>query len=473
MRDERQAVHRRPRRGTPAARPALVGWQGPLQVRLSLLAVVVFLAGACHAVKLNVIGEATLDEFVLPVLALFCLTSPGGRQALRTPAFAMLLIAGLVTLGGYILSDVVRESRPEQYLRGWGRVALVLLDFAALAVVAGTRRQLLWWFCAGLGVGLTLYYRLVLHAPISLWKFNTEGNGYAEPLTLIALTGAYFLPLRLAALPVALVAAVSIYYDFRIQGAVCFLMAAVMLVSRAGGPGLQFARRVRVLPLAIAGALAAGVLFTALKMSEDPYASDRRASSDAGRAFGKVFALKAISESPLVGYGSWSRNEDFVRMQREAAEEIARDGYRDVVVSDSSSAVHAMFLQAWVEGGLLGTAFFATLITLIVRNARRWLVARPGDGMTPIYWYFLVYGIWHVIMSPFAAPLRINLALCATCLVCLNLEWLAARAASSNRAGDQAHGLPPSGAIDEHARRSQGSLHRPGQRSNRARQATP
>jgi len=394
--------------------------RGTTKIRLTGLALMSFLVGAAHAYRLNVIGEATLDELLLPVLALYALTKPGARQALRTQAFRIVLIALLVTFSGYVVSDLIRESAAEQFLRGWGRVALVAFDFIALALIVGAQRQCLWWFLAGFGIAGSLYFRLVLHAPISLWKFNYSGFGYAEPVTLVALTLAYFMPSRIGALGVGAVGLVSIYYDFRIQSAVCFLVAAVILV-RAGKSSGSMQSRGRI-GLMVVGFVAAMTIFTAGKLTEDDYSANRRAVSDAGRSFGKVFAWKAIRNSPIIGYGSWSRSPEFLQLQRESAEEVAGGRASRIGIGDSSSATHAMTLQSWVEGGILGTAFFVVLGFMLVRNLVPLILTRPMDALSPLLLYFVFYGMWHIVMSAFAAPLRVQLALSAVCLVCMELD---------------------------------------------------
>jgi len=79
-------------------------------------------------------------------------------------------------------------------------------------------------------------------------------------------------------------------------------------------------------------------------------------------------------------------------------------------------------LQAWVEGGLLGTAFFVVLCAMVLRRLRWLLLERPLDPLYPYLLYFALYGLWHSVMSAFAAPLRLQIALAAAVVVCLALD---------------------------------------------------
>jgi hypothetical protein len=369
-----------------------------------------------------------LAELLLPILGLAALSQRGAQGVLRDRAFLSLFGALLLTLAGYVASDLAAQSSAEQYLRGWGRTALVLTDFVALALLIGAQRQTLWWFAFGMGLGRMLSLRLLMHEPLAMWKFAHDYTfGYAEPVTLVVIALGSFLRPRTTALMLAGVGLYSIRWDFRIQSAVCIVLAVVlwMRAGRAAGR----VRRAAMARLAIAAGVVAIVLWGALQLTSDSTLEQRREVSDIGRSFGKVFALKAIVNSPLLGYGSWSSNPDFLRLQKEALAEVAganADRYAQTI-SDRSSVVHSMLLQAWVEGGLLGTAFFFVLCAMLLRRLRWLLLARQLDPLYPYLLYFSLYGLWHSVMSAFAAPLRLQIALAAAAVVCLALEQRAWR----------------------------------------------
>ncbi|MFN0040740.1 MAG: O-antigen ligase family protein [Burkholderiales bacterium] len=397
---------------------------GTLRIRATVPALACFLIGATYSIKINVIGEATLAELLLPLMGLYALLRPQGRRIFGSNVFWLLLLSMLVTLCGYMLTDYIRETPSAQYLRGWGRMALVITGFVCLSLLVAAHKQNLWWFVAGMGIGRVLYLRFVLDTPISMWKFSHNGFGYGEPVTLVAAVLAYFLPPRWAAGVLAAVGVISVHYDYRIQSLVCLFVAGLVWM-RARRPN----QPIRGGPLKLALILLASVvvIYAGLKISETRYSADRRDVSDIGRSVGKVFALKAIANSPIIGYGSWSRSRDFERMHEQAMKEVAGKQARRFTAGDSSSATHAMLLQAWVEGGILAIAFFVALGFCLLRELPRLALRRPLDGLSPLLAYFMIYGLWHIAMSAFAAPLRLHLALAAASVVCLALERVPAR----------------------------------------------
>lgn len=394
------------------------------RIRATAYTIACFLIGVTYSVKVNLIGEAALAELLLPLLGLYALTHPEGRNALKVKAFWILLLSMLVTLGGYVISDLIRETPEAQYLRGWGRMTLVITAFISLSLMVSARRQSLWWFVAGMGIGRILYLRLMLGTPIGMWKFSHDGFGYGEPVTLVAAVLAFLLPSRIASLGLAAVGALSVYYDFRIQSLVCLVLAGLLWMrsrspvrSKGGGQ----------LRLALMLLSVVAIIYMGIKLTENEYSTDRRGASDIGRSVGKAFAMKAISNSPWIGYGSWSRNREFQRMHEQALNEVAGKEANRFNADNASSATHAMLLQAWVEGGILAITFFVVLGIYLFRDLHSLMLRRPMDALSPILAYFALYGLWHIIMSAFAAPLRLHLALAAVCVVLVALENMHAR----------------------------------------------
>jgi hypothetical protein len=417
--------------GTSAAGSGSVSAAGGLQA--TPLAIACFLVGAGQMIKVNVIGEASLSEVLLPLAALWALSRTRGPALLQSPALRTLVLGLIITLCGYVVSDLVRGSSPEQYLRGWGRVGLVLLDLLTLSAVAAERPRNLWWFVAGMGVGSILYLRLGYHTPISMWKFSYQGFGYGEPFTLVAATLGWLLPAGVGSLIMAVVGLTSFHFDFRSQAAICLLLAALLWSQRHRSKGNHSpSTRPRTggqLRLLIALGVLGAAVMAGLSLTDNDYTEQRRHVSDVGRSAGKLLAIKAISESPWIGWGSWSSSPQLDRMLHQAYVEV---GGKDAQIPDGESgsfSVHAMTLQAWVEGGVLGTAFFLTLGVLLVRALPGLLLRRPPDMLTPVLLYFGFYGLWHIIMSAFATPLRVHLALAGAVVVLLSKES-AARASA-------------------------------------------
>ena len=398
-----------------------------LRVRVKVASVFVFICGALNVLTLKLVGEMYATELMLPAMALVALMMGGANQAFQERTFWVLLAAAGITLAGYIVSDLVQETRPEQYLRGWGRVILMVTDFVALTMLLSHDRRNLWWFCLGMGAGGVLYLRLLLHTPISIWKF-----GYAEPMLLVAATLGYFLPGRIAAGWLGALGVVSMKYDFRSFAAICFVLAVYMWI-RAARPRQALAGNGKSLKALVATALAGIVVLAALSASESDYSAQRRAQSDAGRSAAIEVGLIAIGRSPVTGYGSWTENRELAQMY--LARYLEKRGMRDPDADVGRHFTpHSQILQSWVEGGMLGAAFFLVLGYLLLRSVKWAILARPVDMLTPLILYLLSSCAWNLFMSPFSAPHRIHIALGAAVLVLVNREQRTLRSKTPNPA---------------------------------------
>ena len=389
-------------------------------IRVTGIGLVVFLCGALQPLTLNLVGEIYAAEVLLPIVGIVAMFAGGGNSVLRERLFRAFLLAIVVTLAGYMLSDLIHETRSDQYLRGWGRILLLTTDFVALTVLLGQDRRNLWWFALGIGVGGVLYLRLVLHTPIAVWKF-----GYAEPMLLVAAALGSFLPIRLAATWLGALGLTSMWYDFRSFAAICFVLAAYMLV-RAARPRQPLVGGRKSLRLLIGGGVAGALVLTTLAITEGDHPNQRRADSDAGRSAAIEVGLIAISRSPVIGYGSWTEDRELAKLYLKRY--LENRGIRDPDADAGRHfSPHSQILQSWVEGGALGAAFFFLLGFQLARSMKWSVLARPVDPLTPLILYFLFSCSWNLFMSPFSAPHRIGIALGAAVLILLGREQRAAR----------------------------------------------
>ena len=398
-----------------------------VRIRLTATGGLALLCGALNPLTINLLGEVYLAELLLPLVAVAALFGRGGDSVFRERLFWTFLLTFAVTMTGYVLSDLVRDTRPDQYVRGWGRIVLVAADFVGMSILFRQDRRNLWWFALGMGFGGILYLRLILHTPISIWKF-----GYAEPMLLFAAAMGYFLPIRLAAVWLALLGVASMWYDFRSFAAICFLLASYLWL-RAARPSRPMVGGKKSMRLVVAGALAGALALTALALTESDYSSQRRAESDAGRSAAIEVGLIAIGRSPLVGYGSWTESRELSELYLKSL--LEKRGLRDPnAEAGRHFAPHSQILQSWVEGGVLGAFFFIVLGYQLYRTVRWSVLARPMDMLTPIVLFVLLLCAWNLFMSPFSAPHRVHIALGAAVLMLMDSEQRAARAAvrSSN-----------------------------------------
>jgi O-antigen ligase len=378
------------------------------------IALLVMLCGALSPIKLGLVGDIYAPELALPLVALIARSSAQGSRGIREPLFATLLMAGMVTLIGYALSDLIQGSRVDQLMRGWGRVGLVISDFICLAVIFGQDRRNLWWYFLGAGLGSILFLRLVSHAPLGLWKF-----GYADPVVQACAALGAFVPMQITSIGIGLLGIYSMWTDFRSFAAICLAVAALIWL-RIGNRGKSKAASANLIKLLLAGAAVLVVVTLSATGGSD---SGRRNESDAGRRAAFETGVEAVMRSPFIGYGSWAESPELAAMYRNRANQL-RGGKgaggaskREVIFNP-----HSQILHAWFEGGLLGTAFLAVVLVQLLRQGGWLLGQRPLDVLTPILLYVAMMTAWNLFMSPFSAPHRLGIAMGAAVLVMLRIE---------------------------------------------------
>jgi hypothetical protein len=380
---------------------------------ISGIGIATFICGVASGRAVNFIGEFYLGELLLIQLALFIMLFGRDRSLLDVSAFGVFVQTAVLMLAGYIISDLYRDTNPGQFLRGWARVILLALDFIALAILIARDKRNLWWFVLGMGVG-EVGQLLVRGVPLMSppgWKF-----GYATPLAYLLACASYFLPIKLMCIAFAALGVWNIFMDFRIMGAICLMIAAVLWVRSSNPDGLS---GVQLLKLLSACMIAGAIVAAALYATHDEFAK-RREGSNVGREAGLVVAAQGVIESPIVGYGSWPTDPRLVSLFQE---QVAEEGqsYGDSARVQAFTA-HSQALQAWIEGGVLAVLFFVYYGIRLVSTGFNVALKRRPDGYLPIFLVFLIYNTWHLFMSPFSGPNRLPIAVSVAIICMVGLE---------------------------------------------------
>lgn len=383
----------------------LPGKKQPM-IQMSLLALVSFLLGAVNNISFDFVGQVYLVELALVVVVVFLLATGKSSGAFRARIFWGFMFAIMLTLVGYMISDLSVGTESSQYLRGWGRVVLLLTDCATLMILTAHNRQNLWWFMLGTGVG-GIIYLAANGVTINTWKL-----GYGEPISMLVLTLApLFLPKRLALLALAGFGALNIVLDYRILGAVFITVAAIIWArpKHADLSAISFAKYAK-LTIILAFSLM-GIAVSTL-LTQDEYAA-RRDASNVGRFAAITVAMRAIAESPIIGYGSWTINQKYADMVRREIE-AKRDRSLARVQPlgwGSGFSTHSQILQSWIEGGLLGAAFFFVYGYQLVRAIHWYGLRRPVDIFSAAFTFTLIISLWSWMASPFNGSGRIQIAM--------------------------------------------------------------
>lgn len=387
-----------------------------LRISVSLLGVLSLLSGATNDIAFNFFGEIFLAELALMLLAGSVIVLKGSGGAFKAPIFWAFVAVAALTLVGYTISDLYVGSEPSQYLRGWGRVVLLMSDCICLMILTAHSRQNLWWFMLGTGIGgvVFLAYQGI---PLHTWKL-----GYGERIGIIVLVLAPLLLKRFTVAALAAFGVMSIALDYRNLGA-AFIVVAAILWARSRYPdklNLSFSQYARVLLIGGIGVI--GVIAT-IALTRDEYAA-RRDFSTMSRTAALVVAMRAIADSPVVGHGSWTVSPEYAEMLRREVRE-RRDPNAPLVALEyrgSSFQSHSQILQSWVEGGIFGAAFFLFYGYQLVRAIRWYMLRRPTDVCFAAFSFMLIIGLWNWIASPFLGAERIQIAMAVSAIAAMAFD---------------------------------------------------
>lgn len=368
-----------------------------------------FIVGAVAWVELQVVGRLYLGELFLfacslglPLLFAYVGTPRERRRLAWFFALAALYLVGLVA------ADLYRGTPFTDYARGWARAVVYLGDYAGLLVLGYRRPLRLVLFVAGTAVS-----QLALTA-FGLWPADWK-FGYAYPLSVAVLVLVDSRKPVLSFIALTCLGLVHLLMDYRMFGAVCVVAAVVIWVK-----GSQTKRRVRAVMLAVGTIGAFVFLYTAgVGFGGNTHdLSVRRQGSNIERLAGLLVAAEIIRQSPIIGQGSWAKSDEALETWALLQEEWgspskAQDIEQRVLFSPEGAAIraHSMILQAWVEAGLVGFLFFGYSLAAAVVKVFNLASATQSSRRDGLVWFFGLWVIWAMVMSPFAGVSRLYTAM--------------------------------------------------------------
>lgn len=390
------------------------------KIRLTFMSFLVFMTGLPSALIVNLVGELFITELILPVLAILILIF-GKTRIFREKLLIQFIVVCIFMMLAYIVSDVVAGTDASKYLRAWGRNFILFTDLIALAIIVGSDRRYIWWFILGMSTG-DLLYLIISHVPITEWKI-----GYGQPVILITLLLGSLFSFRVTMFSLVALGTISISLDSRSMGAMCLLVSGVIYLRVKYPQGIKLQTAV-VLRGLIATLLVFGILITLMNQTADEF-SNRRDSSSTGRFTALGIGLIAVSDSPLLGHGSWGQGTQ---------------KYADMVYEDLKGKMdelgrgrkwergerfrpHSQILQAWMEGGIFAAIFFIFLGYQLFIGLKYTILIRKMDYFTPLYSFLFVLSTWNLFMSPYGGNHRIPIAISIALMCLLSMDRKATR----------------------------------------------
>lgn len=367
-------------------------------------------AGLLTNIQFQFGGKASVGELVLAVIALFSVISNLGRPKFWNRRFCLVLLMLATTFAGYIISDLINGTPSDRLMRGWARIAFVIIDF--IAIWALTRNSV-----------VNLFALCVGDAFSSIMTYGQENGGFlynykfhlSQPITVFVMIA---VPLTFRKRPglatgIAMVGLgiAHLLLDNRVGGAVCILIGFVLTARDIGSTRF---RSLSLGLLALAVVIAAFATALLYESSNLEFAT-RRQESNSFRLASALAGISAIERSPIFGLGSWVWDAD---MYNEFSAHVNRNEIAAVSGAEALSS-HSQVIQVWSEAGLLGITFFVYYGLLLFRVLWILFFKRQVDLMMPLFLYNILIATWHLFFSPFANLHRFLIALAV--LICIQV----------------------------------------------------
>lgn len=358
-------------------------------------------AGFLQPFMVSLVGRMPLSEVLFLFVTAFALVAfcMDARTINILPAprlLFMLLVCIAVSFAGYIFADLYRMTDLRDLMRGWARLAFLVVDLIAIATLIGLSKHSLPLYQCGLAAGSVLY--VLIFGPLlgEYWKF-----GYAVPVTLLLLLVAPLIGTWAVELALIGVGLLHLLLDYRSMGGCCLLAGSLLLVMR-----LPLRLRGWAVPAAAVSA-AIGVL--ALYQYVGTKGTHRTAQSNIDRSAMAAAAWEAVVESPVIGQGSWfSRSKVFDAFFEMRYRETKISGGRGVERFGhlEGVAIHSQILVSLAEAGIFGVCFFVAYGVLLVWAIWYASAHQTGNRFAGLFLFVLICAFWDLWMSPFSGQAR-------------------------------------------------------------------
>lgn len=363
-------------------------------------------------VKVKLVGELYISELLLFGIAILFLLN---RHFFVEKHIQTLLLFLALWFIGQVVSDVVNNASIADRLRGEIRIVFFAMDILGIYFLTRSDINRLWSFLIGLACGHLLSF-LLFPSEFALdypWKF-----GLAIPFGLASLfiVLKMFKNHRLISIGLLITfGIISILLAGRSLGAIFILSGSITWYLSSGFHNIQRGKTNALLLVLLLSATTGFIYKGYSFVAEQGYLGEvsqwkynYQSSSDYGfLVSGRIevlAALKAISDAPILGHGSWARDwkyVDFLQKIRETKFEQG-NGY---VPEDNLITSHSHILGAWVEAGILGAVFWVYVVFLIFQAFQK--ISMERSQFLPVIIWVLVMLLWDLMFSPLGAHQRI------------------------------------------------------------------
>lgn len=370
-----------------------------------------FLLPLLGAIEINLAGELTLAEPVVAVIWLFSF-----RRFLNTwykiPLVRQILTLGLLWLIAQVGSDIYRGTPSVDYLRGWLKILVLLATYTTFAVIVGGNFKRAAALIAGMMLQPVLK-QFIYHIDLPAYKFIYGPLISAGTFGLLGLFGGrsrwpIIFPIGAGIL--------ALFLDCRSLAGITLSAAAYYSLLNLGLLREEKGWRARVLLGAVWALFSISLISLYSSLASKGYLTEsaqEKFEQQVGES-GKFsilsgrneiyFSVPKIIRSPIIGWGSWANDAEYVAARSEA---MGLDPVRAVAETGGLIPTHSHFFGAWLEAGIFGAIFWGYVLFLCLRIlASGWLSAFPR--LSGLLSFILVLLAWNILFSPFGGERRVN-----------------------------------------------------------------
>jgi|CXWL01.1.fsa_nt_gi hypothetical protein len=387
------------------------------KISITFLGLLSFICGLPSLYTLNLMGELYATEVILPVFTIILLLSGKEKHIFQEKIFWAFVLSTVVMIIGYIISDLVAGTSQFNYLRAWGRNTILFSDIVCLSIIAATDKRYVWWHIFGVSLGSIIYLQ---STGVSFTNANWK-LAYSQPILLLIFVAGYLVSNFVIIWLAIAVGIFSFYMDSRSFSSMCILLAGILWIRR-GNPEILKISTKSLTKIIVAGSIAVLIILSVLAQTDEDFSS-RRDISSIGRFAALRIAVIAISDSPILGFGSWGEGTKkyAAMLYMETQNEIHRLGQNNYHQRGTFMA-HSQILQSWMEGGIFAAQLFIYYGYQILASLKKIILSRRLDYMTTFYCFLLLGAFWGLFMSPYSGGHRLGIAIAIAIICAVNVE---------------------------------------------------
>lgn len=397
----------------------------PVSLEEKIAEMLTFAIPASSFYTVHLGGQLPIGEIIMLAMLPAALILRHERIFQSRYKWAYILMA--VWLFSEILSDVHAGTSPVDRAKGMARILFFGIDLATISVLVGSNLRRIKIFA----LGLVIMYLVDAKGASGYFGAGPEWKMYlffACGIALFLLSSPSFARGRylLVWISIAFLAVTSVYLGARSATLFSLVAAAPMAtrtLSRFGIVGKS--PRQRAFKFILLAILAIGAAWAAQKavrvaMRSGIYDAAQDAKfqqQDAGK-LGVLFggrpeglvAIRAIRDSPIIGYGSYASNPKYTVMLQDFRYKY---GYADTdAISEENSEgeplipAHSHITMAWIDGGVLASFIWFYLLWVCGRSIVR--LTDVFHPLAPLYCFLFISMFWDILFSPFGETRRMQ-----------------------------------------------------------------